>query len=177
MTKPTRLTDLQRIMLSTASARPDGSLFPMPDSIAEDQDRSNKAITALLKHGLASEQMVTDRAHCWREHDGDRIGLFITQTGIVVIAPDTDMVSVTDAAGQADNAAPIMAPKLSKTALLLYLLRRDNGASIDELIAATHWLPHTTRAALTGLRKKGHDIVRAKIDGTTHYMISPSVVA
>lgn len=30
------------------------------------------------------------------------------------------------------------------------------GASLDELAGATGWLPHTTRAALTGLRKKGH---------------------
>src|SRR5208337_2393059 len=29
------------------------------------------------------------------------------------------------------------------------------GATIDELIDATGWLPHTTRAALTGLRKRG----------------------
>ena len=35
------------------------------------------------------------------------------------------------------------------------LLRRDRGATIDELIDATGWLPHTTRAALTGLRKRG----------------------
>jgi len=35
------------------------------------------------------------------------------------------------------------------------LLQRDRGASIDELIALTGWLPHTTRAALTGLRKCG----------------------
>ena len=29
------------------------------------------------------------------------------------------------------------------------------GATIDELINAPEWLPHTTRAALTGLRKRG----------------------
>ena len=34
-------------------------------------------------------------------------------------------------------------------------LRRDRGATIDELIDLTGWLPHTTRAALTGLRKRG----------------------
>jgi hypothetical protein len=34
-------------------------------------------------------------------------------------------------------------------------LQRDCGATLEELIAATDWLPHTTRAALTGLRKRG----------------------
>jgi Protein of unknown function (DUF3489) len=36
------------------------------------------------------------------------------------------------------------------------LLQRDYGATLEELIAATDWLPHTTRAALTGLRKRGY---------------------
>src|SRR5208337_2780991 len=43
----------------------------------------------------------------------------------------------------------------TKLALLVELLQRDRGATIAELIAATGWLPHTTRAALTGLRKRG----------------------
>jgi hypothetical protein len=30
---------------------------------------------------------------------------------------------------------------------------------------ATGWLPHTTRAALTGLRKRGYAVVRERIDG------------
>jgi hypothetical protein len=29
---------------------------------------------------------------------------------------------------------------------------------LDELIAATGWLPHTARAALTGLRHRGYDV-------------------
>ena len=36
------------------------------------------------------------------------------------------------------------------------LLQRDRGATLAEIIAATDWLPHTTRAALTGLRKRGY---------------------
>ena len=35
----------------------------------------------------------------------------------------------------------------------------DNGfAPLAELVAATSWLPHTTRAALTGLRKRGYAV-------------------
>ena len=41
---------------------------------------------------------------------------------------------------------------------MLALLRREEGASSAELIDATGWLPHSMRAALTGLRKKGHAI-------------------
>ncbi len=40
-------------------------------------------------------------------------------------------------------------------------MQRPGGASIADLIDATGWLPHTTRAALTGLRKKGIAIARS----------------
>jgi Protein of unknown function (DUF3489) len=43
----------------------------------------------------------------------------------------------------------------TKTARVIGLLQRDHGATLAELIAATDWLPHTTRAALTGLRRRG----------------------
>jgi hypothetical protein len=43
----------------------------------------------------------------------------------------------------------------TKLARVVELLQQDRGASIAELILVTGWLPHTTRAALTGLRKRG----------------------
>ena len=52
----------------------------------------------------------------------------------------------------------------TKKALLIEMLSRPAGASIDVLMGATGWLPHTTRAALTGLRHAGHAIERSKRD-------------
>ena len=72
------------------------------------------------------------------------------------------------------NAAPSPAAKSarqSKSATVIALLQRDDGATLAELIAATNWLPHTTRAALTGLRKKGHAIDRSKRGEDTCYRI------
>ena len=40
------------------------------------------------------------------------------------------------------------------------MLAKDKGATLDALIEATGWLPHTTRAAITGLRKRGFAIER-----------------
>ena len=62
----------------------------------------------------------------------------------------------------------------SKTDKVLSLLQRQGGATLDELVAATGWLPHTTRAALTGLKKKGHTIGRTKADGVSRYSIAAS---
>jgi hypothetical protein len=39
------------------------------------------------------------------------------------------------------------------------------------MVEATGWLPHTTRAALTGLRKKGHVLEKSKRDDATCYRI------
>jgi hypothetical protein len=58
----------------------------------------------------------------------------------------------------------------SKKALLLELLRAQGGASLDDLTKATGWLPHTTRAAITGVRK-AHDVAKQKVDGITRYSI------
>ena len=60
----------------------------------------------------------------------------------------------------------------SKTEAVLELLRRGEGATLAELVAATGWLPHTTRAALTGLRKKGHAIARGTRGDATCYRIA-----
>ena len=69
----------------------------------------------------------------------------------------------------AEPAAPAVP---NKTATVITLLQREGGASLGDLVAATGWLPHTTRAALTGLRKKGHVIDKVKVEGTTTYRIA-----
>ncbi len=61
--------------------------------------------------------------------------------------------------------------KPTKIALLVSLLQRKEGATLDELVSATGWLPHTTRAALTGLRKRGREIARGKRGDITYYSI------
>ena len=66
-----------------------------------------------------------------------------------------------------------MPTKPTKTAAVIRLLRRASGATIAQLQKATGWQPHSTRAALTGLRKKGHDVQRNKnAKGVTVYRIA-----
>ncbi|HTR15161.1 MAG TPA: DUF2924 domain-containing protein [Roseiarcus sp.] len=58
-----------------------------------------------------------------------------------------------------------MAPRGGiKIAQVIELLQRRDGATIAELVAATGWLPHTTRAALTGLRKRGYAVGMDRAD-------------
>ncbi|WP_313670757.1 DUF3489 domain-containing protein [Sandarakinorhabdus sp.] len=48
----------------------------------------------------------------------------------------------------------------TKSAQMSKLLQRPRGATIPELCAATQWQPHSVRALLSGMRKKGARLVR-----------------
>lgn len=64
-------------------------------------------------------------------------------------------------------------PAPSKTARVLSLLGRPEGATLQQMVEATGWLPHTTRASLTGLKKKGHEVTSVKNDGVRTYRVIP----
>lgn len=70
---------------------------------------------------------------------------------------------------QTPNAAP--AKRQSKAELVLGLLKHPEGVTIDQLVDATDWLPHTARAALTGLKKKGHAVISEKVESVRRYRI------
>ena len=65
-------------------------------------------------------------------------------------------------------------PCVNKSELVIALLNRTGGATLEEMVAATGWLPRTTRAALTGLKKKSHQVTSEKADGVRRYRIESS---
>lgn len=71
---------------------------------------------------------------------------------------------------KSNREAPAPRPT-TKSELVLSLLRRTEGATLAELVEATGWLPHTTRAALTCVRKRGHAIEKSKRGDETCYRI------
>ncbi len=203
MTKAIRLNDLRLVLLSSAAARDNGSLIPLPVTCTQDRARIGKAVAALLRRALVEELPVTDRSLAWREQDQDPVGLFITEAGRAAIGSEPseegqDGAAVAGAAEgdadrattQVDNASlaqppdepaattnPIAAAKPaegaprsgSKIAAVVALLEREQGATLDEMVEGTGWLAHTTRAALTRLRKKGRAITKAKRGDATCY--------
>ena len=63
-------------------------------------------------------------------------------------------------------------PSPKKPDIILKLIKRSNGARIQDLQKATGWQAHSIRAALTGLRKKGVLIERQKnASGETVYRL------
>lgn len=182
-----KLNDLQSILLCHAAQQAGGQLLPLPTRITSEPAQLDRAIAALIKRKFVGEVEVSAPAHVWREAADRPIGLAITQAGLTAIDVAEDQSQAgTGEAGLHDR--PVAAPEdqsdmggaashmpetvaappappapITKIALVLALLRREGGATLGELVQATGWLPHTTRAALTGLRKKGHAIARGRV--------------
>ena len=63
----------------------------------------------------------------------------------------------------------------TKEAMLIAMLRRPEGASLDQIIEATGWQKHTVRGAISGAlkRKRGLEVTSAKDEsGARVYRIS-----
>ena len=69
-------------------------------------------------------------------------------------------------------------PTQSKSEIVKRMLSRKTGATAQEIGAATGWQPHSVRAYLTGLRKKGMTIEREeRRDGTKAYCLLKATAA
>lgn len=56
------------------------------------------------------------------------------------------------------------------------LLSREEGATLEEMSTLANWLIHSTRAFLTGLKKRGYEFDSSKVDGVRHYRITKAPV-
>jgi hypothetical protein len=173
----TKLSDLQLVLLATAAQRSDGSVLPPPERLGDQATRIRRAISPLLKRTLIEEIAVTDTTEIWREEDGAKIGLVITAAGRAIIADEKDAPDEQTAPSVAEAIlstarVPSAPMATSKIATVLDLLRRPEGATLAEMVEATGWLPHSTRAALTGLRKKGHVLAKRSRGDVTAYSLA-----
>lgn len=150
------LSDLQCILLSTAARREDGSIHPLPANV--DPRGGAKAIGGLMRRGLVQERK------------GDGASLHINNAGLTAIGIEPETGDEKNVAADTKPAASSPS-RTTKANLLLSMLQRPGGAVMAELTEATGWLPHTVRAALTGLRKKGNLINRGTRDGRACYQI------
>jgi hypothetical protein len=170
-----KLTEVQLAMMSAGAQRKDRCLSA-PATIKG--AALGKVGAKLARLGLAREIEAKPGAPIWRRDDaGQGYALKLTAVGLKAIAVDEgsqDAIEPDEAAQpQAKNdASPdegghparVAAPRdSSKLALVIELLQRADGATLVDLTQATGWLPHTTRAALTGLRKRGYAVIRERI--------------
>lgn len=160
-----KLTYNQLILLSKAAARDDG--------VAVAPHGMGKAAAAKVGSSLVARKLMRERRSrpgmpIWREAEGKNISLLITRAGRAAIGVEEDATSSDCSARQAKCAsavvktqkASVAAPpeeqpigatprKGSKQALIVDMLSKEQGVTIDALIKATGWLPHT--GSLRGL--------------------------
>lgn len=178
---------VHRSLIAAARERPDRHLQP-PERV---RGRARRLLAdKLVGLGLA-ERVVVDGGETawWLEPDRGSIGLRLPRYDHdeAEVTADADAVTGPEGGGASRSevertGGAILALRPSeprgwtKIARVLALLRRPEGADLQALAAATGWLPHTARAALTGLRRKGHAIEAHKADdagGRTVYHIAP----
>ncbi len=170
-----KLTDTQLVILSAAARRKDGTVLPLPRSLKVNKAAATTVLKSLLKKGLVAERPAAADAAHWREtRDGGRTALAITDAGLQAIGVDADEKTSKQSPStkaqpkqrrrRADpkpsgskpkgRASPPAVRPGTKQALLIDLLKRKTGATIDEAVAATGWQPHSVRGAISGALKK-----------------------
>ena len=161
-----KLSDTQLIVLSNAAASEDGAAVVPP--------KMNKAAAAKVGSSLVARKLMREvrtkpGMPIWRaDENGRSVSLIITRAGCDAIGVDSaaktnqPVANKGSSVAEAGNRHPAgAAPRAgSKQALVVEMLSQEPGATLDALIEATGWLPHTTRAALTGLRKRGFAVER-----------------
>ncbi len=197
-----KFNDTQLVLLSAASRRDDHCVVPPAGA---QRGRAQRAVAKLIEAGLLKEIRAKTGAPIWRrdEETGQTYALKLTAAGAKAIAVDDATASESMGERRADQPIVSPNPKLelgsgaaaaidkpnsgvaasptsprggTKIAQVIELLQRSDGATLAELVAATGWLPHTTRAALTGLRKRGYavGIDRADKARGSVYRIDPT---
>ncbi len=170
-----KLDDSQLGILS-AARRQDGAVLPLPRSLKVNKAAATTVLKSLLKKGLVAERPAAADAAHWRETRGGwRTALVIADAGLQAIGVEVDRKTRQQSpstkpppkkgsrhATRKSAAAATPKNKKSQTAvrqgtkqaLLIDLLKRKKGATIEEIVEATGWQPHSVRGAISGTLKK-----------------------
>ena len=190
----TQLTPSQQLILSHAAKNADGKLDWFPDNIKGGARK--KVIDAMFNRAL----IINDGTHWIVASEGyEALGMarpvFDGHTGASqVLADETGTEDPTGAEIDAsnsvdpeieaavtaiDNAARVetKTPRTrdnSKQATVIWMLKRSEGATIQQIMAATGWLSHTVRGTFAGAFKKklGLALVSDKGEGDRVYRIA-----
>jgi len=180
----TKLSDTQRDLLAAAAQR-DDRFLTLPEGRRAAAAR--QAAAPLLAAGLAREVRARGEAPVWRQDKDSQctFAIKLTTAGMKAAAglaggdgngPRSEASSQadressrTEGASQVDKAkieedsraAPRSGAKIDG---VLQMLDRPEGATLEAMAKATGWLPHTTSAALTGLRRRGFVLERSRDD-------------
>jgi len=160
-----KLTDSQLVILSSAANRDGGAILPLAKSVKLNKGAATLVLKSLLKQKLVVEQPARNESQSWREDKQNRrFALAITPAGLAAIGADAKADA--KPAPRAHKPAPTVgkakqvkkdAPPVrggSKLSILIELLSRKNGATLEDAAKATGWQHHSIRGAMSGALKK-----------------------
>jgi hypothetical protein len=179
----TRLSDTQLVILSAAAQRDDLSVLPLPDGLTLKGGALNKVMDSLRNRGLirvlgsdgGPERVVITSegmAAIGVEADDDAVPTSAeADSAADAPAPATEAdVAPKRAKGRpaggkgrkATKTAPAAGDPTAKPtpragtkqAQMIELLKRPDGATVEQIAAATGWQYHTIRGAISGALKK-----------------------
>ncbi len=180
-----KLSDSQLVVLSAACQRADRNVLPLPAKLKG--GAAGKVVNSLLAKGLIKEVRAKRDKPVWRtDDDRGRIALRATHAAFDALGidpneagseGDADDASAPEA-GEAKTSAQRSKKKSSrdranttrpdtKQSQLIDMLKRPEGASIEEIVKKFEWQPHTVRGAIAGALKKklGLDVQSEKVEG------------
>jgi hypothetical protein len=168
------LSDSQLVVLTAACQRPDRCVFPVTAKLKG--NAAGNVLKSLLNKGLIKEVRARRDDTVWR-HDEERgrMTLVATKAAFAALGIDAQETPAEDETESApydtedageepkaqrkakSRASRTAAPRSrdgSKQAQLIAMLRRAKGATVDEIVNALEWQPHTVRGAIAGPLKK-----------------------
>ena len=166
------LSNTQLVVLSAASQRRDHSVYPL--AVKLPGGAVAKVLGSLLAKGLIKEIQAKREDTVWREDKKrGRLTLRATPAALAALGiegPETSTASKTKPSGKGKSPQKDKQPRTrtgSKQAKLIELLKRPNGATIEEIVKKLEWQPHTVRGAFAGALKKrlGLDVTSEKLEG------------
>lgn len=175
-----KLSDSQLVILAAAARRDDRAVHPLPRSLKTRGAALTRTLEGLIAKGLLEERAASSGAEIWREdEDGTRLMLAISEAGLKALDGGSGSTSPEPSGARKSPARPPRKAAVNeaadeptprpgtKLARVIALLKRRNGATIDEIVKATDWQPHSVRGAISGaLRKKlGLAVISEKVEG------------
>ena len=151
-----RLSDTQLVLLNAANARDDRCLLPIPKTVKARGAALDRALKSMLKAGLVAEASADKNQSAWKTGtESGAVTLILTDAGRAALDPDTGPGGTTSHRSPPAK-KPIARPddKSSRSAIIIRLLSRRSGASIEDLATATGWQAHSVRGFLSGTIRK-----------------------
>jgi hypothetical protein len=184
------LTVAQLLVLTTAAQRSNHMVVPLPSTVRVRGGAQHNLLTALLRMELVEEVQIDIAAFGWRtDETGRHLGLRLTAAGLAsagvpkgVSPPPADNDSNKDQAPASSSLQPTSAGvpagepsvrrPVGKLGNVLTAISAGTGATLSEITALTGWLPHTARAAVTGLRQRGFPVQLIEREGRKAYRLT-----